>query len=57
MEDYDRESEMLMWQYVKKKYKSDFFFVNRFPFAVKPFYVMRVDDDPTWARSVDMIYK
>ncbi len=56
-EDYDRESEMLLWEYVKKKYGSDFFFVNRFPFAVKPFYVMRVDEDPTWARSVDMIYK
>ncbi len=56
-EDYDRESEVLLWKYVKEKYKSDFFFVNRFPFAVKPFYVMRVDEDPIWARSVDMIYK
>ncbi|MFH8080537.1 MAG: aspartate--tRNA(Asn) ligase [Candidatus Aenigmatarchaeota archaeon] len=56
-EDYDRESEIILWKYVKEKYKSDFFFVNRFPFAVKPFYVMRVDDEPIWARSVDMIYK
>lgn len=56
-EDYDRESEVILWKYVKEKYKADFFFVNRFPFAVKPFYVMRVDEDPTWARSVDMIYK
>lgn len=56
-QDYDRESEVLLWKYVKEKYKSDFFFVNRFPFAVKPFYVMRVDEDPQWARSVDMIYK
>ncbi|MEM5801239.1 MAG: aspartate--tRNA(Asn) ligase [Candidatus Aenigmatarchaeota archaeon] len=56
-EDYDRESEVMLWKYVKEKYKADFFFVNRFPFAVKPFYVMRVDEDPTWARSVDMIYK
>lgn len=57
VEDYDRESEALLWQYVKKKHRSDFFFVNKFPFAVKPFYVMRMDDDPRWARSVDMIYK
>jgi len=56
-EDYDRESELLLGQYVKEKYKSDFFFVNRFPFAAKPFYVMRVDDDPQWARSIDLIYK
>ncbi|MEM5777739.1 MAG: aspartate--tRNA(Asn) ligase [Candidatus Aenigmatarchaeota archaeon] len=56
-EDYDRESEVVLWKYVKEKYKADFFFVNRFPFAVKPFYVMRVDEEPIWARSVDMIYK
>lgn len=56
-EDYDWESEGLLWNYVKKKYKTDFFFVNRFPFKAKPFYVMRVDDEPTWARSVDLIFK
>ena len=31
--------------------------MSRFPFKVKPFYVMRVDEDPQWARSVDMIYR
>jgi len=56
-EDYDRESEQLLASYVKKEYDSEFFFVNRFPFRVKPFYVMRVDDDPMWARSVDLVYK
>jgi len=56
-EDYDRESELILAKYVKEKYKSDFFFVNRFPFKVKPFYVMKVDEDPQWARSVDLIYK
>jgi aspartyl-tRNA synthetase len=55
--DYDRESEGLLWQYIREKYQSDFFFVNRFPFKVKPFYVMRVDEEPGWARSVDLIYK
>jgi nondiscriminating aspartyl-tRNA synthetase len=56
-EDYDREAEILLWKYVKEKYKTDFFFVNRFPFHVKPFYVMRVDEQPQWARSVDLLYK
>lgn len=56
-EDYDRESEQVLASFVKREYDSDFFFVNRFPFAVKPFYVMRVEDDPQWARSVDLIYK
>ena len=56
-EDYNRESERLLAKYVKERYDSDFFFVNRFPFKVKPFYVMKVDDEPMWARSVDLIYK
>ncbi|MBC7127661.1 MAG: aspartate--tRNA(Asn) ligase [Candidatus Methanosuratincola petrocarbonis] len=56
-EDYDRESETILARHVKEKHGSDFFFVNRFPFRVKPFYVMRVDEDPTWARSVDLVCK
>ncbi len=54
-EEYDTESERLLWNYVKEEYNNDFFFVNRFPFKVKPFYVMKEDD--TWARSVDLLYK
>ena len=56
-EDYDRESEILLWKYVKEKYKTDFFFVNHFPFKAKPFYVMRIDEEPQWARSVDLLFK
>ncbi|MBI2579936.1 MAG: aspartate--tRNA(Asn) ligase [Candidatus Aenigmarchaeota archaeon] len=53
--DYNAEEEKALGDYVKKKYNSDFFFVNHFPFAIKPFYVMRFDDE--WARSTDLIYK
>ncbi len=56
-EDLDHESELLLAKYVKEKYNSEFFFVNRFPYKVKPFYVMRVDDEPEYARSIDLIYK
>ncbi|MGA2574331.1 MAG: aspartate--tRNA(Asn) ligase [Candidatus Methanomethylicaceae archaeon] len=56
-EDYDRESEAILAKYIKEKHKADFFFVNRFPFKIKPFYVMRVDEDPLWARSVDLVCK
>jgi len=42
---------------VKEDTGSDFFFLNRFPSAVKPFYVMRVDEDPAYARSVDLVYR
>ena len=55
--DLDRESERLLTQYVKDESDSDFFFINRFPAKVKPFYVMRVDDEPRYARSVDLVYR
>lgn len=53
--DYDSESEKILAKYVKEKYKTDFFFVNKFPYSVKPFYVMK--DDETYAKSVDFIFK
>lgn len=56
-EDYDRESEAILARHVKERFGADFFFVNRFPFRVKPFYVMKVDDSPEWARSVDLLCK
>ncbi len=53
-EDIDTESEYLLGEYVKKKYKSDFFFLNKFPFKSKPFYVMKEGE---YARSTDLIFK
>lgn len=55
-EDIDREAERLLAIYVKQKYGHDFFFVDRFPYRVKPFYVMKIDGTE-WARSIDLIYK
>ena len=55
--DLDRESERLLTEFVKREYDSDYFFVNRFPSSVKPFYVMHVDEQPEFARSVDLVYK
>jgi len=54
--DIDTESEKLLAEYIRKKHKTEFFFINRFPFAIKPFYVMRVDEQPTYARSVDFYF-
>lgn len=53
----DPEAEKILAKHVKEKYKSDFFFLNRFPFAEKPFYVMRNDKEPEYARSTDLIYR
>ncbi|MEM3791597.1 MAG: aspartate--tRNA(Asn) ligase [Candidatus Micrarchaeaceae archaeon] len=56
-EDLNQEAEVALGKYVKEKYRSDFFFVNRFPSKIKPFYVMRVDEEPEFARSIDLIYR
>ena len=55
--DIDEPSQRALADHVKEDTGSDFFFLNRFPSAVKPFYVMRVDDEPEYARSVDLVYK
>ena len=56
-EDLDSEAEKILWNYVKNKYNVDFYFFNRFPHKIKPFYVMEVDEEPEWARSVDLNFR
>lgn len=56
-QDIDDPSLRVLAGHVKRETGSDFFFLNRFPSAAKPFYVMRVDDEPEFARSVDLVYK
>lgn len=56
-QDIDEASQRALAEHVKKTTGSDFFFLNRFPSAAKPFYVMKVDDTPEFARSVDLVYK
>ena len=56
-QDLDEQSQRALAEQVKKDTGSDFFFVNRFPSAVKPFYVMKVDEDPEFARSTDLVFR
>ncbi len=56
-QDIDEGSQRALAEHVKEETGSDFFFLNRFPSAAKPFYVMKVDDTPEFARSVDLVYK
>jgi nondiscriminating aspartyl-tRNA synthetase len=56
-QDIDDPSQRALGEHVKKETGSDFFFLNRFPSAAKAFYVMRVDEQPEFARSVDLVYK
>lgn len=56
-QDIDEVSQRALAEKVKKDNGSDFFYLNRFPSGAKPFYVMHVDDDQEFARSVDLVYK
>ncbi len=56
-QDITEASQRLLGKHVKDETGSDFFFLNRFPSAAKPFYVMKVDEEPEFARSVDLLYK
>jgi nondiscriminating aspartyl-tRNA synthetase len=56
-DDLDREDEKLLWKYVQKKYPGiEFYFLNKFPFKLKPFYVGSDDDNSGAAKSVDLYY-
>ena len=54
-EDFERKEEMLLCEYAKKKYNSDFIFVTKFPFAARPFYHMLDEEGRT--NSYDLLYK
>ncbi len=56
-DDLDSEAEKLLWEYIQKKYPgAEFYFLNKFPFKVKPFYVY-CDRGEKYARSTDLYYK
>jgi len=53
----DAEGEVLLSQYIKEKYNSDFVFLTRYPVSKRPMYTMPADEDPTLTKSFDLIYK
>uniref|UniRef100_A0A7I4YEY4 Aspartate--tRNA ligase, cytoplasmic n=1 Tax=Haemonchus contortus TaxID=6289 RepID=A0A7I4YEY4_HAECO len=42
---------------VKEKYKTDFFILDKFPLAVRPFYTMPDPHDPRYSNSYDMFMR
>jgi aspartyl/asparaginyl-tRNA synthetase len=56
-DDFDPEAEKMIGKMSQKKFNSDFIFVTRYPFAVRPFYHMKPDDDPTATKSFDLLWK
>ena len=53
--DIDPAGEREIAAYVKEKYNHDFVFLTDWPITVRPFYHMRLENDPTLTKSFDLI--
>lgn len=53
--DIDPGGEREIAAYVKEKYNHDFVYLTDWPVSVRPFYHMRLENDPTLTRSYDLI--
>lgn len=56
-EDLDSEAEKLMASYAREEYDSDFVFIIEYPWRVRPFYTMRIDFEPEWTYSFDLLFR
>ncbi|ORZ04398.1 hypothetical protein BCR41DRAFT_362728 [Lobosporangium transversale] len=60
MGDYDdlsTEIERKLGELVKEKYKTDFFMLDKFPLAVRPFYTMPDPNNPEYSNSYDFFMR
>ena len=55
-EDLDPEGEKMLGELVKEKYGSDFVFLTLFPWAVKPFYQMKLEGKVDVTKSFDLLF-
>ncbi|HLD79471.1 MAG TPA: aspartate--tRNA(Asn) ligase [Candidatus Nanoarchaeia archaeon] len=55
-EDLDPEGEKLFGELVKEKYGSEFVFLTLFPWAVKPFYQMKMEGKAYVTKSFDLLF-
>ena len=55
-DDLDSEAERMLGEYAKEEHKTDFIFITKYPWAVRPFYHMRPDDNREETESFDLLY-
>ena len=56
-DDMSTPSEKLLGRLVKAKYDTDFFILDKFPLAVRPFYTMPDPTDGRYSNSYDMFMR
>ena len=56
-EDLSTPNEKLLGRLVKAKYDTDFYILDKFPLAVRPFYTMPDPENQKWSNSYDMFMR
>lgn len=56
-DDFDREAEKTLCDYMEKTTGHQFFFVKEYPMSVRPFYSMRKEDNPKYSKTYDLYFK
>uniref|UniRef100_A0A2P2I555 Aspartate--tRNA ligase, cytoplasmic n=1 Tax=Hirondellea gigas TaxID=1518452 RepID=A0A2P2I555_9CRUS len=56
-EDLSTPNEKLLGQLVRAKYNTDFFIMDKFPLAIRPFYTMPDPSNAKWSNSYDMFMR
>lgn len=56
-EDLSTPNEKLLGRLVKAKYDTDFYILDKFPLAVRPFYTMPDPHNPKWSNSYDIFMR
>jgi aspartyl-tRNA synthetase len=56
-EDLSSEGEAALGDYVKRETGEEFFFLTKFPAAIRPFYTMPLESNPVITRGFDLIYR
>lgn len=56
-EDLSTPNEKELGRLVREKYRTDFYVLDKFPLAVRPFYTMPDPDDRRWSNSYDMFMR
>ncbi|KAH9946669.1 aspartate-tRNA ligase [Amylocystis lapponica] len=57
LDDINTENEKRLGRIVKAKYDTDYFIIDKFPMALRPFYTMPDPDDPTLSNSYDFFMR
>lgn len=57
LDDINTENEKRLGRIVKAKYKTDYFIIDKFPLALRPFYTMPDPTDPTLSNSYDFFMR